>query len=274
MSTKRDYYEVLGLAKNASGEEIKKAYRKLSMKFHPDRLAGQSQEDQDKGEASFKEVKEAYEQLSNSETRASYDRFGHTATHTGNGFRHSTYSGTNEDLEEVLRSMFSRDSPFGDIFGQQRSQPRRQISISLEQAYIGVAFKDSDINIQLPSGVRHGTKFVHNNIIYQVNVMRHSRFQRSNDDLLVDTEINAIEAMLGVDVILEHLDKQQLQFTIPAGIQNGQIVRLGGKGMKNPETDKMGDLLVRITITIPETLSDEQRAILRASMGYRKSFNI
>lgn len=274
MSTKRDYYEVLGVQRDASEEEIKKAYRKLSMKFHPDRLASESRESQAEGEAKFKEAKEAYECLSDAHRRSIYDRNGHTEPgHGGFEFRHGS-SQNAADVEEMIRSMFGDRSPFADIFTQQARQPRRQINIDLAKAYTGFAYKDNDVHMNLPAGIRHGTKFVHNNIIYVVNILRHDVFQRSGDDLLVDTSINAIEAMLGVDVVLEHLDKTQLQFTIPAGIQGGQIVRLGGRGMKNPETDRPGDLLVRVSVSIPTTLSDEQRATLKQTMGHRESFNI
>lgn len=274
MSTKRDYYEILGVAKTASDDEIKKSYRKLSMKYHPDRLADKTKEEQDEGEASFKEAKEAYEKLSNPQTRAAYDQYGHQDP-SMNGFRHGANSANASDLEEMLSKMFGTTGhPFGDIFGQQARQPRRRINIDLEKAYTGATYRDNDIHIQLPPGIRDGTKFAHGSIIYVVAIAAHPVFMRANDDLLVDTTINAIEAMLGVDVILEHLDKTQLQFTIPAGIQGGQIVRLGGRGMKNPESDRVGDLLIRVTVTIPQSLSDEQRATLKAIMGHRESFNI
>jgi len=271
MSTKRDYYDVLGLAKTATEDEIKKAYRKLSMKFHPDRVPA---EEKEQAEINFKEMKEAYEVLSDGQQRSVYDQYGHMDP-SQSGFRHQ-YTTNSDDLEEVLRNMFGNGSPFSDIFGRQNTaqqHQRRNINITLEKAFTGVNFKDNDVNFQIPAGIRHGTKFVHNTIIYQIIIQPHIKFKRSNDDLLVDTEITAIEAMLGVDVTLAHLDGSQLQFTIPAGIQGGQIVRLGGKGMRNPEVDRTGDLLVRINVTIPKTLTDEQRASLKA-MGHRESFNL
>ncbi len=271
MSTKRDYYEILGLAKNASEDEIKKAYRKLSMKFHPDRV---SAEEKAEAEVKFKEMKEAYEVLSNGQQRAAYDQYGHQEQGQSN-FRHQASS---DDIEEILRTVFgsSGNNPFGDIFGRPRSaqtHQRRNINITLENAFTGVVFKDNDVHLQLPPGIRHGTKFVHNTIIYQVGIIQHERFKRANDDLLIEAEISAIEAMLGVDVTLAHLDSSQLQFTIPAGIQGGQIVRLAGRGMKNPEINAIGDLLVRVNVRIPVTLTDEQRVALK-TMEHRESFNL
>jgi DnaJ-class molecular chaperone len=109
--------------------------------------------------------------------------------------------------------------------------------------------------------------------MYQVNVQTHPKFKRANDDLLVDVEIDAFEAMLGLEAFLEHLDRTKLQFRIPAGIQQGQIVKLSNKGMNNPETDKVGDLLVRCSIVIPRNLTEEQKGVLK-KMSRRESINI
>src|SRR5512135_2694029 len=110
MATKRDYYEVLGVPKNASDEEIKKAYRKLAMKYHPDRNQGEA----DKGaEAKFKEAKEAYEMLSNAEKRAAYDQYGHAGVDPNmrGGPGAEGFGGFAEAFGDI----------FGDIFGQQRA---------------------------------------------------------------------------------------------------------------------------------------------------------
>lgn len=274
MSTKRDYYEVLGLEKSASEEEIKKSYRKLASKYHPDKLSGKPTEEVTAGEAAFKEVKEAYEKLSDRDVRAIYDQHGHTEPGTSQ-YRYTSAGSDNPDLQDILKSMFGSTN-YGDMFGQRQQQPqqqRRVIYITLEQAYTGFLYKDNDVQFNLPAGTRNGTKFFHNQIIYQVGVHNHSKFMRSNDDLLIDTSIDAIEAMLGVSVTIEQLDKTTVQFDIPPGIQVGQIVRLRQNGMKNPENDRKGDLLIRISITTPTTLSDEQRALLR-TMPRRESFNI
>jgi molecular chaperone DnaJ len=125
----------------------------------------------------------------------------------------------------------------------------------------------------VPKGVRSGTKFYVDGKFYRVDVQQHFKFKRSLDDLLVDIEISAIEAMLGIQASLEHLDEARLQFSIPPGIQPGQVVKLSGKGMKNPESDRYGDMLVRIAIRIPQNMSDSDKATLK-NINHRDSINI
>lgn len=269
---KRDYYEVLGLERTASDDDIKKAYRRLANKYHPDKLASQSPEAQKAGEESFKEAKEAYEALSDTSRRAAYDRFGHNSPNS----QHNHYT-SSANMEDMLREMFGNGSPFGDLFGTRThtssTSNRKFVTISLETAYTGTIYKDNDVNIRLPAGIRDGSRFIHNTTIYTVKILPHAKFKRSMDDLLVDTEITAIEAMLGIDAGIAHLDGTVLQFTIPAGIQAGQVVRLAGRGMMNPETSRSGDLHIRISISTPNTLTDEQRDALK-SFNHRTSFTI
>lgn len=268
--SQRDYYEILGLTKTASEDEIKKSYRKLAMKFHPDRNQG---DDSKVAEEKFKEAKEAYECLSDPDKRRQYDQFGHVDPNRQQrpqGGPHVwTFNdgagGMPDDIAAVFSQMFGQGhNPFGDIFGhRQQQQPIFQINISLEEAYTGKVVKvDNATTLTIPKGVRPGTKMYAGNKLFRVEIHPHHKFKRANDDLLVDIEISAIEAMLHVDAVLEHLDHAILQFTIPAGIQNGQIVRLAGKGMRNPENDRHGDMLVRINITIPRGITDEQAAAL------------
>jgi DnaJ-class molecular chaperone len=177
----------------------------------------------------------------------------------------------------MFRSFFGNNQFHEGFFGQQppkQHQSLHIVTISLVDAYIGKTFNlDSKTTIVVPRGTRSGTKFFVENKLYRVDVQPHSKFKRANDDLLVDIEISAIEAMLGVDAILEHLDGAKLQFTIPQGIQPGQIVKLSGKGMKNPEIDRCGDVLVRVTINIPRTLTEDQKTALK-TLTRRNSINI
>ncbi|RYF34751.1 MAG: molecular chaperone DnaJ, partial [Comamonadaceae bacterium] len=150
MATKRDYYEVLGVPKNASDEEIKKAYRKLAMKFHPDRNQGDSAKD---AEAKFKEAKEAYEMLSEPEKRTAYDQFGHAGVDPNmrGGAGAEGFGGFGEAFSDI----------FGDIFGQQRgagggARGGRQVYRGSDLSYamevtLEEAAKGKDAQIRIPS---------------------------------------------------------------------------------------------------------------------------
>lgn len=273
--TRKDYYSVLGLSKNASDDDIKKAYRKLASRYHPDKYQDGDPLKSD-AEAKFKEAKEAYEILSDSQKRTQYDSFGRE-----NPFAHHTYTGKRDFDEEQFRHIFETmftngDFRFDDNLYKQKhqSKPTFSISISLADAYTGKSVKvDNTTVVNIPKGVRSGTKLYVDGKIFRIDVSQDLKFKRSNDDLLVDIVIDAIEAILGVDAILEHLDGVKLQFTIPPGIQNGQVIRLAGKGMKNPEFEKVGDLHVRVTIKIPRGLSDADKQLLK-SLPRRETINI
>jgi molecular chaperone DnaJ len=273
--SKQDYYEVLGLAKNSSDDDIKAAYRKLASKYHPDKVQG----DAEKAavEVKFKEAKEAYEILSEPEKRAQYDRHGHNAPNFGHGRSGwSAHSSVNPaDLNDVFKTFFAKNGNFNeDLFGQAPRQTTHVINISLADAYTGRQLTiDSKIGITIPKGARSGTKFYVDGKFYRIDIQPHFKFKRANDDLLVDLQITAIEAMLGVESILEHLDGAKLQFAIPAGIQPGQIIKLSNKGMKNPETDKIGDMMIRIAITVPRGLSEADITALK-TVSHRESINL
>lgn len=262
----RDYYDILGVPKNATEDDIKRAYRKLAMKYHPDRESGD--------ENKFKEVSEAYEHLGDAEKKQAYDNRGSNPFSGRGNFQHR--GDQYDDFEDILRKHFGANDVFGDLFSQ-RSANRQTIGvieISLMDAYIGRSVTiNPKTTIHLPKGVRSGAKFYADGKMYRVDVKADDKFKRSNDDLLTDVNIDAFEAMLGIDAVLEHLDGVKLQFAIPPGIQVGQIVKLGGKGMKNPETDKYGDLLVRINITVPKNLAEFEKNSLR-TMLRRQSVDI
>jgi DnaJ-class molecular chaperone len=267
--SKRDYYDVLGVTKNATDEDIKKSYRKLAMKYHPDRNQGDAA-----AEASFKEVNEAYQHLGDPSAKTAYDSGG-----ANQQWSHTT----NDDLNDIMNTFFKANgnqfSFNGDIFGQGNRRQTNQviihpINISLEHAYTGRTVRvETSGNLEIPKGVRHGCRLHLNGKFYRIDIAPHTRFKRSNDDLLIDTNLTAIEAMLGIEISLTHLDGATLQFNVPPGIQAGQIVKLSGKGMANPETDVTGDMLVRVSITIPKNLSEEQITAIKA-LPHRDTLSI
>lgn len=267
--SKRDYYEILGLTKNASDDDIKTAYRKLAMKYHPDRNKELGSEDK------FKEAKEAYEVLSDGDKRAIYDQVGHSEQNPfahrkpGNSHTWNFDPGDGDGLNNIFAELFKQHSA-----ARARSNPEILINISLKDAYLGKTIRyDSKITLNVPAGIRPGTKMFVDGKMFRIDVMLDQRFKRALDDLMVDVNISAIEAMLGIDAMLEHLDGAQFQFTIPAGIQSGQIVKLSKRGMKNPETNHVGDMLIRIGIFIPKDLSDSDKELLK-SISHRESITI
>lgn len=267
----QDYYSILGLAKTATEDEIKQAYRRLAMKFHPDRSTEVGAEEK------FKSIKEAYESLSDPDKKHSYDRHGHDNNRT-RGYTHTNANFTESAaFKEMFSDYFNRSNDGfdeGSFSFKHKPQQTDVIVISLADAYIGKTLQVTQTTtIVIPKGLRSGTKLYADGKLYKIDVQQHYKFKRAEDDLLVDIEINAIEAMLGTEAILNNLDDKKLQFTIPAGIQPGQIVRLSGRGMKNPEFDKHGDILVRVGVSIPKILTEEQKTILK-TMRYRSTIDI
>jgi DnaJ-class molecular chaperone len=267
--SKRDYYEVLGISRAAPPDEIKTKYRQLASKYHPDKVTGaDGSPEKVEAESKFKEVKEAYEALIDSDKRRMYDIHGHNSPGQPGQPQWAHNSHNMHDVEDMLKSFF------GNATFTTNRQPINVVNISLADAYVGKTIRlDQNVTLNIPKGVRSDTRMYADNKLYRINIQQHYKFKRANDDLLVDVEINAIEAMLGVETILTHLDGAILQFTIPAGIQQGQIVKLAGKGMRNPEFDRYGDVLVRISISIPRNLTDSEKNSLK-SLNHRESINI
>lgn len=256
--SKRDYYEVLGVQKNASGDEIRKAYRRLAMKYHPDRNPD-SKEAEDK----FKEAKEAYEMLSDESKRAAYDRFGHAGVDP-NAAGHGGAGMGGADFAEAFGEIFG--SAFGDVFGAggQRRGPqvyrgndlKYTLDISLEQAASGF-----DTEIRVPSwencgtcsgsGAKPGTKPVtchtcggHGAVRMQQGFF--SVQQTCQTCHGTGTEIK--EPCSSCDGIGRIRSNKTLQVTIPAGIDDGMRIRSAGNGEPGTNGGPPGDLYVEIRL--------------------------
>lgn len=257
MPNKRDYYEVLGVTKNASDTEIKKSYRKLAKQYHPDMNPG----DQD-AEHKFKEATEAYEVLSNNERRAQYDQFGHSAFSNGQG----GFSGGFEfDMGDIFGDIF------GDFFGGGTSQRRRNaptkgdnirtaINLSFEEAIFGVE-KDIDITNQEQcstcngSGAKPGTqpttcskcggtgqvRFNQQTLFGTITSVKTCGECQGSGKTIRDkcTKCNG----LGYQNV-----KKKINISIPAGIDNGQSIRVRDKGQLGTNGGPRGDLLVTVYV--------------------------
>jgi curved DNA-binding protein len=269
-----DYYSTLGVAKTATPDEIKKAYRKLASQHHPDK-GGDTKK--------FQEIEEAYRTLSDSEKRAQYDnpqpQFG--------GFG----GGMPPGFEDIFAQAFGGGNhPFGDIFGR-RQQPQRNrtmnlnATISLNDAFSGKEIlatiklpsgREQVIEIKIPPGVSDGTvlrlagmgddsfpNMPRGDIHLNVVITDHPIFARQGDDLIRNIEITCVEAMLGKVVEVETLDGKTLEVKINPGTQPGQMMSAQGYGMPNMRDSRFkGRLLMNIIVTVPKFLTDEQKQAL------------
>lgn len=251
-----NYYDVLGVKKDATAADIKKQYRKLAQKYHPDRNTDAGAKEK------FQELNNAYQTLKDPGKKAEYDN---PRQQQGN-FTYTTHSQGGQSLHDILRQAM------GGGFSQRRQQQMAQVNISLEEAFSGTTRTLNGDMFSIPAGVRSGNHLQVGEFIIVINVHRHNRFQRSQDDLLVAIEISAIEAMLGVECGITNIDGNKVKVQIPAGIQYGKLVRVPGKGMPNPELNRRGDLLIQVAMTIPDDLTDAEKASI-LNVKHRKTFD-
>ena len=278
----KDFYATLGLAKEASASEIKKAFRKLARESHPD-----NNPEDPAAEARFKEINEAYETLSDPEQRKEYDHvreMGYFVGGPGGGQQYVRV----EDLfgSGGAGSPFDVLGGFGDLFGRgarQSPRPRAGRDIStdinltfheaLAGATKGIDVGGSTVKAKVPKGVAHGTRIrvpgkgeagtgggPRGDLYVRVHVAEHPILKRKGKrDLMVTAPIAFTEAALGATIDVPTLDGKT-RIRIPPGTQSGQTFRVRGKGIA---TDNgTGDILVTVEVVVPTDLSDEQRALL------------
>jgi len=266
----KDYYEILGVKKNATEDELKKAYRALAKKFHPDKNKGNKE-----AENKFKEISEAYAVLSDKEKREQYDRLGAEAFGPGGanpfaGFDFSQFmggGGRGRRASSGGRRTQTMDFTdiFGDLFGGGGGggfQPEPEVmqaemTIELRDAVLGTTMTltaDGDqIRVKIPEGVRDGQKIRvprkgRPPIEITVHVRAHPFFERRGDDIYVDLPITVGEAVRGADVDAPTV-YGNVRMRIPAGTQSGRTMRLSGKGVK--KKNGAGDQYCRILIHVP-----------------------
>jgi curved DNA-binding protein len=291
----KNYYKILGVDRNASEGEIKRAYRKLALVLHPDRNPGDKA-----AEERFKEINEAYEVLGDSTKRAKYDQLGESYrawermggrpgsfdwsqwTTGGPGGVHVEYT----DLEDILGRGFS--DFFNSIFGgfpRAQTQTRRAsraptqpISISLNEAYSGTTrilqVDGRRLEVKIPPGADTGTKvrlsIDAGEIYLVVNVEPDARFTRKGDDLYIDIVTDVYSAVLGGEVRVPTPEGEVI-LTIPAGSQPGKVFRMTGRGMpklRNPS--KHGAIFATLKVEIPTKLSEEERRLFQQLADLRR----
>ncbi|MCS6852732.1 MAG: J domain-containing protein [Gemmataceae bacterium] len=279
-----DYYETLGVKRDASLEEIKKAYRKLARQYHPDRNPGYKQ-----AEARFKEVQEAYDVLSDENKRRQYDRYGHAGVGAGGGpeFRWGGAGGGGfrqadpQEVEEILRNFgfFGRGGPFdgfASIFGSRGRATRRpepaqdvetEVSIPFETAARGgtvsLTIGGRQVDVKIPAGIDDGNTLRlqglapgGGNLLLKVRVEPHRWFRREGNDLVLEVPISVTEAVLGTTVDVPTLSGSRLSVKVPPGTSSGARLRLRGQGLKG------GDQYIEIKVVVPAAADERSRQLM------------
>lgn len=285
----KDYYAALGLEKAAGAEQIKKAYRKLAMKYHPDKNPEDKQ-----AEERFKEITEAYAVLSDPEKKQQYDQFGDAAFHQRFSqediFR-------NADLGDIFREFGFGGRGGEDIFsqlfggrgGHQQQRPRKgqdylmRITIPFRQAVLGGERRvDLDRNgeveqlhIRIPAGVEAGQKLriagkgaasaaggQPGDLMLEINITGDSRFRREGQDLFTSVKVPFTGVCLGTSVEVDTLEESK-RIKVKAGTQGGNKIRLKGFGVPGRSGKPAGDLYAVVEIEVPKALNDEQTRLLQ-----------
>jgi DnaJ-class molecular chaperone len=298
---KKDFYALLGVSRSATADELKKAYRKLAMQYHPDKNPGDK-----KAEEKFKEISEAYDTLSDVKKREVYDQFGHAGSQ-GFGGGQGSYGGGfggfgagggagSQSGADPFQDIFG--DVFGDIFGQRggpQARPRRPakgtdlrytLSISFEEAALGcekaISFvrqrsgKDDSakLSVSVPAGVKEGQRLKLSgegdagsaggpgDLYVIVNIQDHPLFRRQeNNDVTLDLPIGYTDAILGTNVEVPTLTGKAM-IRIPPGTHSGQTFRLKGKGFPKLGGFGSGDMLVKVLVDTPHNLSSRQRELV------------
>ncbi len=305
----KDYYQVLGVGRQASKDEIKKAYRKLALQYHPDRNPNNKE-----AENKFKEANEAYQVLSDPDKRAHYDRLGSDYSRwqqTGGrgGFDWSQWAtgqpgNVRVEYSGDINELFGEGGGFSDFFQQifggmggfeprsRRGQAARQpayeqpVTVSLEEAFHGgkrlMQLDSRRLEVKIPAGARTGTKIrmagagpaprggKPSDIYLVLDVAEDPRFSRDGDNLTTEIEVDLYTAVLGGETRVPTLDGQVV-LKIPAGTQPGQSIRLKGLGMPQLKNSKVrGDLFAKIKVRLPNNLTSEQRRLFEELAGGSK----
>ena len=305
----KDYYQILGVARNADEKTIKKAFRKLARENHPD-----LNPDNADAERRFKEINEAYEVLSDADKRGKYDQFGsqweqyEKAGVNPNDFARGFGGGGSRNISpeefermfggfgrpgagggggfsDFFETLFSgqagarpgQGTPFGG-FNQRQPSPRQsevEAEITLEEAFHGtsrmIQLADGQrIEVSIPAGVQAGTRIRAGNVVLRVHVQPHARFRQENNDLYVTVPVDLYTALLGGEVQVPTLERPVV-LTIPSGTQSGKRFRLRGLGMPGmKKQSERGDLYAEISVELPSSLSPKERQLVEQLRDLRK----
>jgi molecular chaperone DnaJ len=268
----KDYYAILGVDKSADGEAIKKQYRKLARELHPDKTKGDKTR-----EERFKAVSEAYDILSDDKKRAEYDQartLFQQGGVPGGGFQGNFSAGGFGDLGDI----------FGNLFGGQGRGPRRgadmqaQATLSFRESISGTQLTfnspSGPVTTKIPAGVHDGARIRvkgkgakgeagPGDLYITVNVSGHPIFSRRDDNIHLVLPVTFPEAALGADVSVPTLAGDEVTLRLPAGTQNGKVLRIKGRGITRKDGSS-GDLLVTIEVSVPQRVDGKAKKALES----------
>jgi curved DNA-binding protein len=292
-----DYYKILGVNKTASENVIKKAYRKLAMKYHPDHTKGDKS-----AEETFKKISEAYAVLSDKEKRKQYDTFG-SAGFQQRYSQEDIFRGF--DFESVLSEMFGGSGrfggggrgmrfsfdgggPFGSYQRQQQAHPKGsdleyELTLTLEEVAAGtqkiVSFqhkgRSEKITVKIPKGMISGKKLriagkgepspyggPSGDLYIKSKVLDNQVYDVQAQDLYINGDIKLSEAILGTNISVPTLSGKELKLKIPAGTKHKTKMRLSGHGLPHMHGKGQGDLYVHIHVNMPKRLTKKQKGLI------------
>lgn len=277
----RDYYAILGVSKTATPDELKRAYRKLALEYHPDRNKTKE------AETKFKELSAAYEVLKDPEKRRVYDQVGHSAFESGGGgaggpfggaaggqygpftYTYNTSSGGNpfegfggfSDPFDIFEQFFGGGaSPFG------RRKPAYSLRIDFMDAVRGaekrVTLDGKQKTIKIPAGVQTGSRIRFDDFDVVIDVAAHARFHRDGYDIVTVEEVPMTMAALGGTLEVETVEGK-VKLKVPAGTQPNAVIRIRGKGVNHVQGNGKGDHFVKVNVIIPKKISGKQKELLQ-----------
>lgn len=288
-----DYYQTLGVSRQASADEIKKAYRKLARENHPD-----LKPDDPAAAERFKQVQDAYDVLGDAEKRKQFDQFGTTFPPgggpggPGGGFRYQWNTGSEVPFD--INDLFGGGGGggFEDLFGgrggRSAGRPRRgrDVQAEVRVPFLTAALGGSvdvrvstngrieTLGVKIPAGVDDGSVIrlagqgepsprggSAGDLLLTINVDSHTYFRRDGSDILLDVPVTPSEAILGAKVEVPTIEGEKVVVTIPPGTSSGMKLRLRGKGLMNKSTGSPGDQYVAVKIVVPRDPSDALKSI-------------
>jgi len=282
----KSLYETLGVKENASADEIKKSYRKLARKYHPDINKDESAVEK------FKEINAAYEVLSDPEKKAQYDKYGDQMFGGQNFHDFARGQGGGVDLDEILRQMFGGGGGFAGGFGggaggfggfggpnlDLQTRITVPFMVSVNGGKHTVTVQGQSFDIKIPAGIKSGeTMRVRGkgkqyqghagDLLIQIEVAASDEYERKGDNLYKTFDVPLKEALFGGKIAIDTPEKE-VSLKVPQNTKNGQKFRLKGKGVPDRKTALRGDLYLVANVVLPDvdTLDEELKAMLEAKL--------